>query len=510
MSFPNLVFTDEGKSLQLKAMNGDSIIFTKVELGNGDRPENISSLTQLNNSLHVCGIDNFTPPKNGYAVIHWSLDSMTVRSDFEWKEYGLFAKDSSNNEILYAYAYDSVPQTIPSGDSSSITKLEADINIAIGDATSVSAIVGEYSAYASKEDFQHHLDTENNPNPHHVTKSDVGLDNVDNVSTNNATPTFSSNVPLAEINSGETATTLWGKVKTAIKALIEHINNRNNPHNITVDKIGAASSAHTHDTGNIVSGYLPIVRGGTGGSSAFAALENLITNAKQHIYLAQSRYIYGKDSNGNTVACCGVWATDGAFFGNDSQTGHLHGKTICIRTTPDNGTTKKYWHINSSGTFYPGKNGDQYFGASSHRIKTIYATNALNTSDRKEKENITDSIIGLTILERLSFKDFNFIGSNEQNVGLIAQDVFDVFQQLGIHNSGAYSVAVKGNDPEAHPELESLTDEQIKSYPDEQLTWSLNYQIINNYCIAGFKEYMKLTNERLSKLEEARGYIYGL
>ena len=44
MAFPNLTFTDEGKALQVKAMNGDSIIFTKVALGNGEEPSNICLL----------------------------------------------------------------------------------------------------------------------------------------------------------------------------------------------------------------------------------------------------------------------------------------------------------------------------------------------------------------------------------------------------------------------------------------------------------------------------------
>lgn len=49
-------------------------------------------------------------------------------------------------------------------------------------------------------------------NPHNVTKSDVGLDNVPNVSTNNQTPTFtkadSRDLPI----SGETLSTLFGKI----------------------------------------------------------------------------------------------------------------------------------------------------------------------------------------------------------------------------------------------------------------------------------------------------------
>lgn len=261
MSFPNLAFTEEGKALQLKSMNGDSIIFTKIGIGNGEKPLDISKLTQLSNKLYDCGITKFEN-KGGYATIHWSLDTKIVENGFDWTEYGIFAKDSSNNEVLYAYAYDNMPQSIPTAEDSSITQIETDVNVALGDSENVTAIIGEYSAYASKEVVEKHLaDFEN---PHKVTANQVGLGNVDNVSTNDATPTFTASTDLNEINSGDKVSTLWGKVKTAVKALIDHINNKNNPHGITVAKIGAAASSHTHNASNINSGILPVARGGTG------------------------------------------------------------------------------------------------------------------------------------------------------------------------------------------------------------------------------------------------------
>lgn len=508
MSFPNLIFTDEGKLLQLKAMNGDSITFTKVEIGNGEEPKNISKLTQLNNKLYVCGITDFET-NNGYATIHWSLDSMAVTSEFDWTEYGIFAKDSFNNEILYAYAYDSVPQTIPSADSSSITQIEADINIAIGDAENVNAIIGEYSAYASKEVVSDHIN--NVENPHNVTKSQIGLGNVDNVSTNDASPTFIASTALSEINSGETATNLWGKVKTAIKAFIEHKNDKNNPHGITLDKIGAAARSHTHSTTDMNSGILSVTRGGTGVSDLNTLLKKLITDGKQHIKLANGRYLRGLSTDGKEHTLIGLGTDNNVYIGNDeAKYIHLHGnENICVRVI--DGSYYKYFHVNKAGSIYSnqiniasgsmGATGANV-GSSTYRYNTVYAKNALNVSDQKNKENITDAEIGLEVLKRLSVVQFNFINESELRCGVIAQEVFKLFQELGIKNSGVYQASVSKNDPDKHPELENLSDTEILKYDDTELTWNVDYTTLTYYCIAGFQKYMNETEHRLVKLEK--------
>jgi hypothetical protein len=497
MAFQNLVFTDEGKALQLKAMNGDSITFTKVALGNGELSVSINNLKQLNNMLYECGITKFEN-KGNYAVVHWTLDTKSVTNDFYWTEYGIFAKDSSNNEILYAYAYDNTPQLIPSGDSSSITQIETDINIALGDAENVDAIIGEYSAYADKKVVENHIN--DYENPHKVTAEQIGLGNVENVSVNNATPTFTESTALEELVSGDKTTTLFGKLKTAVKAVIDHINNKNNPHSITVAKIGAAASSHTHSTTDINTGSLSIERGGTGASTAESAMTNLVTNAKKHIKLANARYIMGKDSSGTDHYICGVTGDNEVMLGNNTlKITHIHAyDNICIRVG-NSDSNYKWWHINSSGHYYPNAT-TQAIGTSSKRINRVYATASENvSSDRKLKENIKDIEIGTALLNLLKFKEFNFIGTDELRCGLIAQDVFDIFQSLGVKNSTVYTVSLKNTDK---PEFEDLTDEQILQYDDKDLEWSLDYQQITNYLLAGFIEYQKSTEKRLKKLED--------
>lgn len=68
-------------------------------------------------------------------------------------------------------------------------------------------------------------------NPHEVTKAQVGLGNVPNVTTNNQTPTYQWSENLVNLVSGETVSTAFGKMATAISTLWLHITNLNNPHN---------------------------------------------------------------------------------------------------------------------------------------------------------------------------------------------------------------------------------------------------------------------------------------
>lgn len=83
-------------------------------------------------------------------------------------------------------------------------------------------------------------------NPHNVTKAEVGLSEVPNVSTNNQTPSYVPSTSLLAMSSGEKLTTAFGKIAKAITELINHIADKSNPHGVTAAQTGAATSNHTH------------------------------------------------------------------------------------------------------------------------------------------------------------------------------------------------------------------------------------------------------------------------
>lgn len=78
----------------------------------------------------------------------------------------------------------------------------------------------------------------NKSNPHSVTKSQVGLGNVPNVATNDQTPTYSDTTTLVTLSSGEKISIAFAKIKLAITTLINHLANKSNPHGVTKSQVG--------------------------------------------------------------------------------------------------------------------------------------------------------------------------------------------------------------------------------------------------------------------------------
>lgn len=87
--------------------------------------------------------------------------------------------------------------------------------IALGETSSTA-----YRGDRGKTAYDHSLKTSGNP--HKVTKSDVGLGNVPNVTTDNQTPSFTQATTLANITSKEKLSVMLGKIAKAIADFISH------------------------------------------------------------------------------------------------------------------------------------------------------------------------------------------------------------------------------------------------------------------------------------------------
>lgn len=255
--------TAAGRNLLLRALAGETINFTKVQLGNGPA-QTLSEATALINPILTV---EFTDIDVGdsYVTLTAVFTNGSVTSGFHITEAGYFATDpdDESQEILYALGNEdeSTADYIPDN-TNRILEMQFDSLIFVGDAENVTAAISSSLVYASKEEFDAH--TADHTNPHAVTKAQVGLGNVPNVATNDQTPTFTEATTLANITSGETLRTIFGKIKFAITNLINHINNRNNPHGCTASQVGAAAITHTHNATDINAGTLSAARGGTG------------------------------------------------------------------------------------------------------------------------------------------------------------------------------------------------------------------------------------------------------
>ena len=104
--------------------------------------------------------------------------------------------------------------------------------------------------FGTSGDFQNHKN--NKSNPHGVTKSQVGLSNVPNVATNDQTPTFTVASANTALSSGEKLSVAFGKIAKAINSLITHLASTSNPHSVTKSQVGLGNVDNTADSAKSV------------------------------------------------------------------------------------------------------------------------------------------------------------------------------------------------------------------------------------------------------------------
>lgn len=488
MSFANLNLTNEGKSAMLRAMGGANIVFTRIALGNGNIPEDIFNVNRLSNVVCYGTITDYKRDE-GTALLKWMLNSETIDNEFKWTEYGVMATLDEGEEFLFSYAYDKSSYPQPIGNA--LANITVEINITVGDVENITANVSEYSAYAGKEEFEKHCKS---TNPHNITAETLGLENVENSKVQDTSVNFTEHDSNSYLNSGETVGVIFGKLKKIVKSFIQHLS-ATNPHKLTAKDINAAPSAHYHSATDVNSGVLSILRGGTGATDCKSALENLTKN--NNIPMTNGKGLKGYLSSGNIANMISTYGNNILIGDNVSEENYMHikaGSDINITTNSVDKANLKWWVFGKDGVLSPGMNDQAYkIGAIYSPVYDIYSVNGITTtSDRKKKENIIDCIIGSELIKRLSFKEFNFLGDDKKSCGLIAQEVFEVMQELGISNSSVYTATLIDD-----PEHRRLTDEEILNTDDELICWGLNYEQITNYILSAVKN----MEHRISAIE---------
>lgn len=268
--------TGAGKNLLLRAMTGETVTFTKIQLGNGSA-QTADGASALNSPVITLPLTSIKVG-NEYVTLSGYFSNAALTNGFRVTEMGIFAKDPDDEtkEILYALGNSSSGEAdyIPPK-TDRIYEVQFDALVFIGDAENVTATINGSLVYASAGDLSDHIGDKNNP--HEVTKAQVGLGNVPNVATNDQTPTYTESATLENISSGEKLSAALGKIKKGISALISHIGSKQNPHEVTAAQVGAAAAEHTHSAEDVTSGVLPVARGGTGAETIAALASALVT-----------------------------------------------------------------------------------------------------------------------------------------------------------------------------------------------------------------------------------------
>lgn len=236
------------------------------------KPLTQNTLTDLVNPLIDITINGISKGAD-YVSLTGTFGNSDVSEDFNWTETGIFAEDEDGNEHLYAYCHTGEQyETIYANTAGRPLSVTLTILVMVGDAKEVTASVGEGSVYATRESLEDHK--RDTSNPHKVTKDQIGLGNVENVSPADMVIEYEQASDISEPKSGEKMSTFLGKVKIAINNLILHLK-ANNPHKITPKKINAAEESHKHNADDITSGTLNPKYGGTGVTSLKSLSEQL-------------------------------------------------------------------------------------------------------------------------------------------------------------------------------------------------------------------------------------------
>lgn len=162
--------TNEGIGMLIRAMDGETIKFTKIVFGDGT-PNDKENITELSNQRLEIGITDFQK-EEGYLILTGYCSNSDIKESFYAKELGLYAKCNEEDEKLYAYRYaDNEVDFFPAETTGRSLEVVYSVIAQIGKAENVSAILIEGDAYASKEAFEKHLKQQN---PHGTTADDVG------------------------------------------------------------------------------------------------------------------------------------------------------------------------------------------------------------------------------------------------------------------------------------------------------------------------------------------------
>ncbi|MBE6070066.1 MAG: hypothetical protein E7211_20610 [Clostridium lundense] len=207
-NFANAQVTLKGNNLLARALKGETLTFTRIVMGEGEYSGAIMEAQALVSQKEELNITKLTRKEN-IVTIGGLLELGHLTDEFYWRELGVYAKGADNVEILYLYG--------SAGDKASYitnTGLDEkliDINIVVGNARNVSAVIDSSLVFLTKESLEEH---DNNEDAHPSLK--VWVQNLF------ATGDWAKYTQVGESTDAETKPTVFG-VLNKLKSLINGI-----------------------------------------------------------------------------------------------------------------------------------------------------------------------------------------------------------------------------------------------------------------------------------------------
>lgn len=138
------VLTKQGLKLQAKVDAGSRMQLTQCKIGSGtlSSEQNLEDLTALIAPVQTLPIASISYSENNSAcVIAAVTDNSNVTSGYYLREFGVYARDPDDGEILYAVARDSNPDYIPPRGTSAVISQEIGVALSFSNAANVTAYV---------------------------------------------------------------------------------------------------------------------------------------------------------------------------------------------------------------------------------------------------------------------------------------------------------------------------------------------------------------------------------
>lgn len=218
MALSNFYLTDAGSALLARAQAGEQLTITRAQIGEGTWPKETTyaNITALVSPIKFLSIISKTT-SSGQAKISVQFSNRDVGRAFKWSEFGLWAAnpdypDDRGRDILYGTAY---AGTSPVPIESALTEFIFNVIVKTGTASNVTVTIDSSIVYISESDFNAKINA-----PGGI----AGLGEDGKI----------QQEQLPEMNYDPA-----GSAAAVQKNLTTHVNNQENPHNVTAKQVGA-------------------------------------------------------------------------------------------------------------------------------------------------------------------------------------------------------------------------------------------------------------------------------
>lgn len=148
--FNGYVVTEAGRNLIAKGLTGDTVIFTKMQLGDGTTSNDGRTMTALVSTkadLPIIGLSN---TGTGIAELRFLINNKDITTGFYIKEVGVFAKGADGVEVLYAYNVSPNPDFIPPFSANNIIEIEYVDSIIVDQVANITASIDPSITYMTQ------------------------------------------------------------------------------------------------------------------------------------------------------------------------------------------------------------------------------------------------------------------------------------------------------------------------------------------------------------------------